>query len=612
MSGAKRVARVKRRAEARSSGGSEEVLDIWDSSEPPPSPTLESGGIELAAPGFQTAASGSVFDSAPPSARGTLFGTAPPPERSVQATSVSPPSPSAPPPSPVPAPLGAADTQGTVRAPLVSTPPESVTNGARTPIPRGVLVPGEQFGVYRIGACIGEGGMARIYQAEHAGLRRQVALKVLLDATTRVPEGRERFLREARIAAAIKHPNVVNIFDVGVHEDTAFLVMELLQGTDLEQLIETKGALDEGTIVDIMVPVVAGLSAVHDAGVVHRDLKPGNVFLAQGLYDEVDPKLLDFGICKAPGPEQLRLTANGMLIGTPFYMSPEGLRGEDMTPRSDQYSLGVVMYECATGTNPFHATTFAEIFRLIGAGEYPAPSSTRPQISKRLERIIMRAMSLDPADRFTDLREMGRELLLLAGQRTRITWSLSFGDLERPKAPASNASSAPPKSPPPSAPPPHDSALRPRLARWAPLLIVAGVLLFALSSLFSSAPHPEGKAAGSTVPSVTQAVAPPPVLVAPSPIRSQPEPVAPTGVAQRAAGSPDVKAPSSSPPAHSLSVSRRAHTSSAPPSPKSEESEPEWEIQPTFAGTAAASGPPRPAQPRTQIGVGANGAPIFD
>jgi serine/threonine-protein kinase len=497
-------------------------------------------------------------------------------------------------------------TASTSSIPPASSPSEPAPSGARSLIPRGVLVPGEQFGVYRIGACIGEGGMARIYQAEHAGLRRQVALKVLLDASTRAPEGRERFLREARIAAAIKHPNVVNIFDVGVHEDTAFLVMELLQGTDLEQEIEARGPLDEATIVDIMVPVVAGLSAVHDAGVVHRDLKPGNVFLAQGLYDDVDPKLLDFGISKAPGPEQLRLTGNGMLIGTPFYMSPEGLRGEEMTPRSDQYSLGVVMYECATGTNPFHATTFAEIFRLIGAGEYPPPSSTRPQISKRLERIIMRAMSLDPAARFKDLRDMGRELLQLAGQRTRITWSLSFGELERPKANGTRDSQA--RAAAPATPPPGDADRRRRLTRWAPLLLLAAALSVALWTLFSPASYPsEGK------PLLSAAVAP---GVAASLAAVGPAIPLPAGAAQLASPSvapdetsgPNTTPRSSSKPPHPVRSSRSPRPPGGAPAPKPEDKQPEWDIP----LTSAANGQAKPGAQRAPTGVGANGAPIFD
>jgi serine/threonine-protein kinase len=319
----------------------------------------------------------------------------------------------------------------------------AVVNGAGALV--GGLAEGSRFGVYIVGPSIGEGGMARIYRAEHEGLRRQVALKVLSDGFSKDTEGRERFLREARIAAAIKHPNVVNIFDVGVHGGVTYLVMELLEGEDLETLIQAKGALDEGTIVDIMVPVVAGLVAVHDAGIVHRDLKPGNIFLAKGRNDEIEPKLLDFGISKSIHPNQLKLTAaNGLLMGTPFYMSPEGIQGHEMTALSDQYALGVLLYECATGKNPFMASSFPEVVNRIATGKYLPPSQHFPIVPKRLCRIIERAMSLDPEKRFKDLREMGRELLLLAGQRTRITWGLSFGELNRAAALSRAAGSAAP------------------------------------------------------------------------------------------------------------------------------------------------------------------------
>lgn len=569
--------------------------DIWEITEEPPQP--ERAGQSESSPAPPGASS-----TIPPRGSETFVGTGPVHPSAVQASSV------------VPRSDLAATVQGSYQANVLTTEPAPAQ--ARPPGPRGVFAPGEQFGVYRVGPCIGEGGMARIYQAEHAGLRRQVALKVLLDASTRAPEGRERFLREARIAAAIKHPNVVNIFDVGVHEDTAYLVMELLTGTDLEQLIQTRGALDEGTIVDIMVPVLAGLTAVHDAGVVHRDLKPGNVFLAQGRYDEVDPKLLDFGISKAAGPEQLRLTANGMLIGTPFYMSPEGLRGEEMTPSSDQYSLGVVMYECATGTNPFGASTFAEIFRLIGAGQYPPPSSTRPQISKRLERIIMRAMSLNPTDRFKDLREMGRELLLLAGQRTRITWSLSFGELERPRLSGTDTWKVPERSP--SSGPIPDPEQRKRNWKrglWlaAPLLLLGGVAL-AWSGAFSNQARPDAATAKSQ-----QVGAQPSALpnVMTTPRGSEPQ--GPASLVVSPAPAAAISLPAAAPvQSHTRSSVVTSNTRTVPrqlgrhqavsdaPTEKSSEADPEWAIPPASSVQAKVN------QVRAQTGVGANGAPIFD
>ncbi|MET0413298.1 MAG: protein kinase, partial [Polyangiaceae bacterium] len=293
--------------------------------------------------------------------------------------------------------------------------------------PGATFAEGSRFGPFVLGQRIGSGGMARVYQAEHQGLRRQVAIKVLIDGFASDVE--ERFLREGRIAAAIKHPNVVNIFDVGLHQGLPYMVMELLEGEDLESLLRERGAIDQETLIDIMVPILAGLAAVHDQGVVHRDLKPGNIFLAQGQNGETEPKLLDFGISKSAWPESLKLTrANGVVLGTPFYMSPEGVQGQEMTELSDQYSLGVVLYECATGKNPFVTTTFAETVRRITSGDYPAASQEKPELSKRLTRIIERAMQIEPSQRFGSVRELGRELLLLAGQRTRITWGLSFGD----------------------------------------------------------------------------------------------------------------------------------------------------------------------------------------
>jgi serine/threonine-protein kinase len=272
--------------------------------------------------------------------------------------------------------------------------------------------------------------MARIYRAEHQGLQRQVALKVLIDAVAPGTEGRARFLREARIAAAIKHPNVVNIFDIGVESRIPYLVMELLVGQDLEALLESQSALSEASIIDIAVPVVAGLVAVHDAGVVHRDLKPGNIFLSKGPHDEVQPKLLDFGISRATGGDKLRLTSTqGLLMGTPLYMSPEALMGADMTALSDQYSLGVVLYEAATGINPFVADNVGETIRRVTTGEFPPLSEHAIRPSRRLSAIIERAMSLDSRDRYPDMRALGQELLTLAGQRTRITWGLTFGEV---------------------------------------------------------------------------------------------------------------------------------------------------------------------------------------
>jgi len=326
-----------------------------------------------------------------------------------------------------------------------------VTLNLFSPVPAllpGILAEGSRFGEYTIGTCIGEGGMARVYSAEHAGLRRPVALKVLIEGQNSEQRAHERFLREACIAAAIRHPNVVNIFDVGVHEGTPYLVMDLLEGLDLEAFVRAQGRLDEATITDILVPIVAGLAAVHDAGIVHRDLKPSNIFLARDRDGEMQPRLLDFGISKSLGADDLKLTAApGLLLGTPFYMAPEGVRGGEMTPLSDQYALGVVLYECATGVNPFiEASSFSDVVRRVALGELPSVASKNPGLSPRLVAVIERAMQLEPARRFPDVRALGRELLLLASQRTRVAWNLSFTVLTARGAQARVAASSSPSA----------------------------------------------------------------------------------------------------------------------------------------------------------------------
>jgi eukaryotic-like serine/threonine-protein kinase len=292
-----------------------------------------------------------------------------------------------------------------------------------------ILGEGTAFGAYTIGPCIAQGRMARIHSARHEGLKRMVALKLLVDGFARNPDGVERFLREARNAAAIKHPNVVDIFDVGIQEDVPYLVMELLEGEDLATRLTRGGVLTEPELLEVMIPVVSGLAAVHDAGVLHRNLKPANIFIARGRNDEIVPKLVDFGISKAVWSDQLKLTLpNRLLMGTPSYMSPEAIRGAPMTALSDQYSLGVVMYECITGKNPCDGESFADTLRIITTGAYDPPTRHKPQMSRHLANIIARTMAIDPAERFADLRELGRELLLLAGKRTRLTWDLSFGE----------------------------------------------------------------------------------------------------------------------------------------------------------------------------------------
>lgn len=294
------------------------------------------------------------------------------------------------------------------------------------------LPPNFDFGGYVIHACIGRGGMARVYRAEQAALQRPVALKVLDRWVLEQPQGSQRFLREARAAASIKHQNVVDIVDIGVWQERPYIVMELLSGTDLETHLARHGVLSDSAVAELALPIIAGMMAVHDAGVVHRDLKPSNIFLANGPDDEIIPKVLDFGVSKFNDALQepaKRQTKTREIIGTPTYMAPEALNGvRELGPRADQYALGAVLYECCTGRPPFEGETLLELLKAIAVGNVPSPRSIRPELSITLEDALMRAMNADPRSRFETLRDFGRALWPLADERSRTIWARSFGN----------------------------------------------------------------------------------------------------------------------------------------------------------------------------------------
>ncbi len=292
------------------------------------------------------------------------------------------------------------------------------------------LSAGFQFGSYVVHSCIGRGAMARVYRAEHSGLRKPVALKVMERSLLQRPDGSRRFLREGQAAAAVKHPSIVDITDVGVWQGLPYLIMELLEGDDLEAYLAERGPLSGADLARFMLPIISGLAAAHDSGVVHRDLKPSNIFLSRGSDGEILPKILDFGISKYSSINDIDPTAtpSDELMGSPLYMSPEAVRGaRDLTAKSDQYSLGVILYECMTGRPPFEFDVLLPLLEAVASGDFKPPREYRPDLSPVLERAILRAMSLKPAQRFGDVRELGQALWQVAEGRTRLLWSPSFG-----------------------------------------------------------------------------------------------------------------------------------------------------------------------------------------
>jgi len=292
------------------------------------------------------------------------------------------------------------------------------------------LEPGTVFGKYEIVRVIGVGGMGCVYEAQHSLLRKRVALKTLHPQLTAHFDFRARFLREGETLARIRHPNVVDISDVGVHDGLTYLVMEYLEGESLFALLGRERFLDERRIANLMLPLIDGLGAAHAAGVVHRDIKPENIFLARDAKGEIRPKLLDFGISKVEGtPASMALTSGGGVLGTPLYMSPEQARGSASVDwRSDQYGLGVVLYECATGALPFHHAALLDQMNAIVSGVYEHPCAVRPEISDALAELIIQAMALDPAGRFDPLDALGRALLPFAGSRVRSYYEAVFAE----------------------------------------------------------------------------------------------------------------------------------------------------------------------------------------
>jgi CRP-like cAMP-binding protein/tRNA A-37 threonylcarbamoyl transferase component Bud32 len=301
------------------------------------------------------------------------------------------------------------------------------------------LQPGSSFGRYTILRKLGAGGMAAVYEARHVDLHKRVALKILHAWHALRTDVVQRFVLEARAASRIAHPNVVAITDIGAVEGQPFMAMELLEGEALGAAIDRDGALPPERIADIMLPVLSAVAAAHEAGILHRDIKPDNIFLARRLPHGLHPVLVDFGISKVEDGGAAPLTAAGEVLGTPPYMSPEQvLKGmASFDERSDQYALGVVLYECAAGALPFlDDAGLHPLMIAIAKGGAAPPSTRRPGIPAKLDAIVARAMSLEPARRFSSVRALGHALLPFAGQLSRLLWADEFAD---PGAPSSRA-----------------------------------------------------------------------------------------------------------------------------------------------------------------------------
>jgi len=271
---------------------------------------------------------------------------------------------------------------------------------------------------YRILRKLGEGGMGVVYLAEHVVIEKKLALKVLFPDLTRRADLVQRFMQEAKSASRIGHENVIDITDFGQSpEGYVFIAMEYLSGQDLGQLLKSAGSLPWARAQPIVVQIVKALRAAHERGIIHRDMKPENIFIIPRDDGREFVKVLDFGIAKVMGLDEdvPRLTRTGMIFGTPEYMSPEQAQGQPVDHRVDIYAVGCIMFHVLTGRVPFKADSFMGILSKHMMEAPESPRALNPAIEPGIEAVILRAMQKDPAKRFQSMSELLQALSPAAG-----------------------------------------------------------------------------------------------------------------------------------------------------------------------------------------------------
>jgi len=263
---------------------------------------------------------------------------------------------------------------------------------------------GEQLAGYKIGAIAGRGGMGVLFRAEHLHLGRIVALKVLTADLAGNRSFRQRFVREAQTAARLDHPNIVPVFDAGEAASLLYIAMKYIDGVDLGHVLDAEERLSPQRTVDLLVDIADALDVAHGAGLVHRDVKPGNV-----LVDNVRSYLTDFGLTKRIA-SRTALTAAGRTVGTAAYLAPEQIRGQDVDARTDIYAFGCVLYECVTGEVPFTRDTDMAVLWAHLEQDPEPPSQRVAELPKALDPVFAQALAKRKEDRFTSCGELMKAL----------------------------------------------------------------------------------------------------------------------------------------------------------------------------------------------------------
>jgi serine/threonine-protein kinase len=412
---------------------------------------------------------------------------------------------------------------------------------------------------YRLTRLLGEGGMGAVWEATHSLTRKSVALK-FLKAAPENAQARRRFLREARAASAVQHPNVVEIHDIIEHEGMPVMVMDLLIGESLAQKLARDQRIPLRELAELMLPVVSAIGTAHAAGVVHRDIKPDNVFLEKLPTGEIKTMVLDFGIAKLnKAPDEAAATANltrtGAVMGTPYYMAPEQVFGEkDVDHRADVWSVGVMLYECLSGTKPVDGDNVGQMFKTIVTGNMLPLEQRAPDLPADIAAVIGRMLVVDRDARAPDLREL-YETLKRYGSANAVSFGSAAdvtltGDTDAHKlvvnVPSTDGVSSSVES---KAPPPAKSS------RWMLIGALAVVVLGGTGALVTQLggrdEQPEAPSATASAEPVEAAAPTTPVetTVAPPASVAPPEVDASTGPTRKhvggkpLTGKPDAKAP---------------------------------------------------------------------
>ena len=293
----------------------------------------------------------------------------------------------------------------------------------------GLPLVGDEFAGYRVRAVLGRGGMSVVYQAENLRLSSVIALKVLAPELASDDVFRARFLEESRIAASLNHPNVIPIYDMGSQDDLLYIAMRYVSGTDMRQMIKKRGRILPATALFLIGQAARALDAAHRKGLVHRDVKPGNLLIERGS-DDADPDhvyLADFGITKH-AMSRSGLTSTGQFLGTIDYVAPEQIRGTSVLGLADQYSLGCVLYECLTGRVPFEKDLDAAIIWAHVEETPTMPTVLRPDLPPEIDQVFGRVLAKRPDERYGSCREFveaARMALGLFGSATEA--SVAYG-----------------------------------------------------------------------------------------------------------------------------------------------------------------------------------------